>query len=304
MKNMNVVDSKTGEVIIPATQTVIPTVAELMDRAGLKFVARPKSRAALLESIRNAGGYVPDNVTDNAVSLLSVVSGAISAQEKAKRDICFAVAIAEETGEFLRMNGPNGKPFKSAVAMFRAAFPQLAESTAGNYVSAGRKVYLPAAKGELPKGLETLSKQEPGNVQIALAMLDKPETTQALVTELSKLSTDSKGRYKQKDLKDAVKRAKEASAPKQDKTKTNGGNGQSDAKAEREKADAHREALRVELKRVLSPDYSNGELYMRVGEESIARFMNTLKQASKDSKAAVLFVQTLTDVLSKETGKK
>ena len=303
MASMKIVDGKTGDVIIPATQTVIPTVPELMDRAGLKFVARPKSRAALLESIRNAGGYVPDNVTDNAVSLLSIVSGAISAQEKAKRDICFAVAIAEETGEFLRMNGPNGKPFKSAVAMFRAAFPQLAESTAGNYVAAGRKVYLPAAKGELPKGLETLSKQEPGNVQIALAMLEKPETTQALVTELSKLSTDSKGRYKQKELKDAVKRAKEATAAP-DKTKTSGGNGQSDKKAEKEKADAQKEALRVELKRVLAPDYATGELYMRVGEESISRFLNTLKQAGKDAKAAVLFVQTLNDILSKEIGKK
>jgi len=289
------------------------TFAELIGKAGIKTPKTATFKNAIVSDIQNNGGYVPNDASAEAIALLGNIQANSRAMDTAKSKIALAFAIMDETGEYSHMHDVNGKPFKSAVALFRAVFPSIADSTARNYVACGKAVYLPALKGTLDAGLQKLASAEPGMLQFALSSLKKESEKAALMDELTKVKPNSRGKYTAADIKGAVNHAKErvkesekannpanpANNAADDSKRENGtaGTANKDAKAKQE---VDRAAFKTALIQAIAPEYSNGEIHFTIGEDRVARFKNTLKEAAKNPNAAKLFVDVLLEIVERK----
>jgi len=279
---------------VPGLSPVKGITPEALKAAGITY---PNKRAvkAVVDSIRLNGGYVPEGISETGLALVAAVGTGTKAIENAKRTIAISVALMEETGEYANLLAPSGKPFKSARDLFRAAYPALADSTIRNYLDIGRNLYLPALRNELSPTLKALAERDPGTVQAAMSSLKDDTKRKAFEKALSEVKPGPKG-YTSKQVSDAVKAVKAVNKP--DKSKENG-TVLTDKKAAKAAGEERLEAVRVALKQALAPDWTEGELHMTVGEERVARFMSTVKTATADGEAALLFVKALYAALQK-----
>lgn len=311
--NIQKVDDKT--MVVTGTQVPVSSFAELVNKAGIKTVKSAAVKNAIVNDIQLNGGYMPNDASNEAIALLGNVMANTRALETAKSKIALAFAIMDETGEYERMHDMNGKAFKSAKALFMAVFPSISDSTARNYLACGKQVYLPALKGTLDSGVQKLAQVEPGMLQFALSSLKKDDEKEELVKQLAKVKPNSKGKYSAADIKGAVNKAKEAvkikdlkgavdenGKPALDKNgnppRENGTAG-TDKKDEKAKKEVDKAALKTALIQVLAPEHSNGEIHFTIGEDRVARFRNTLKEAVKSPDTAKLFIEVLIEITNK-----
>lgn len=300
------VDEKTT--VVNGLTVRTDSFADLVNKAGIKTVKSTAVKNAIVNDIQLNGGYMPNDASNEAIALLGNVMANTRALETAKSKIALAFAIMDETNEYERMHDMNGKPFKSAKALFMAVFPSISDSTARNYLACGKQVYLPALKGTLDSGVQKLAQVEPGMLQFALSSLKKEEEKEELVKQLAKVKPNSKGKYSAADIRGAVNKAKEAAKgkdnatgkdSKDEKPPRENGTAGTDKKDEKAKREVDRAALKTALIQVLAPDHSNGEIHFTIGEDRVARFRNTLKEAAKNPNTAKLFLEVLLEITDK-----
>lgn len=300
------IDDKT--MIVTGTQVPVSSFAELVNKAGIKMVKSTAVKNAIVNDIQLNGGYMPDDASNEAIALLGNIMANTRALETAKSKIALAFAIMDETQEYNKMHDMNGKPFKSAKALFMAVFPSISDSTARNYLACGKQVYLPALKGTLDTGVQKLAQVEPGMLQFALSSLKKEDEKEELIKELSKVKPNSKGRYSAADIKGCVNKAKEAvknkdkpkaADSKEDKPKRENGTAGTVRKDENAKKEVDRAALKTALIQALAPEHSNGEIHFTIGEDRVKRFKNTLREAIKNPNTAKLFLEVFLEITEK-----
>lgn len=307
------VNDKTA--VVTGMQVPVSSFAELVEKAGIKTVKSTSVKNAIIADIQLNGGFMPNDASNEAIALLGNVMANSRALETAKSKIALAFAIVDETQEYTHMHDMNGKVFKSTKELFKAVFPSIGDSTARNYLACGKQVYLPALKGTLDKGLQKLAETEPGMLQFALSSMKKDDEKEALVKELAKVKPNSKGKYSAADIKNCVSKAKEAvknkdlvgavdenGKPALDKDgnlpRENGTAG-TDKKDEKAKKEVDKAALKTAMIQVLAPEHSNGEIHFTVGEDRVARFRNTLKEAAKSPNTAKLLIEVLIEITDK-----
>ena len=300
------VDDKTT--VVTGLAVKADSFADLVNKAGIKAIKSTAVKNAIVNDIQLNGGYMPNDASNEAIALLGTIMAHTRALETAKSKIALAFAIVDETGEYERMHDMNNKPFKSAKALFMAVFPSISDSTARNYLACGKQVYLPALRGTLDSGVQKLAQVEPGMLQFALSSLKREDEKEELVKQLAKVKPNSKGKYSAADIKGAVNKAKEAVKSK-DKTKVEdsknenpereNGTAGTDKKDEKAKKDIDRAAFKTALVQAIAPEFSNDEIHFTIGEDRVARFKNTLKEASKDPNSAKLFIDVLLEIVEK-----
>lgn len=263
---------------VPANVPAAVDNAKLLSVIGLKFNPSAKGQ------IERAGGFVPEGASETLVACAaSVVKNAKDALS-AGRKTALALAVIERTEEYKVLKGPNGKPFKSASALFAALFPTLAESTVRNYLNAGRTVYLPYAEGKLEPDFAFLNNLEPGTVLSMCGALNDAEARKALPAVLKENKTADKPT--QAAVKKAAKEAREAAKPDTKKEDGTKGTESKDAKAA---ADTAAEELRVAIRKVFAPDFIEGELHLTVGEDRVKAYKALLAEACKSPDNALAF---------------
>lgn len=266
---------------------VSTTNVELLNTIGLKF------NAAARGQIERAGGYVPDGASETLLACAASVVKNSREALNAGRKTALALAVIERTEEYKILKGPNGKPFKSATALFAALFPNLAESTVRNYLNAGRTVYLPYAEGKLEKDFQFLNELEPGTVLSMCGALNDSAARKALPAVLKENKTADKPT--QAAVKKAAQEARKAANP--DKTKENGtaGTANKDAKAA---TDTAAQELRVAIMSVFMPDRVEGDIIMTIREDRIKQYKNLITEACKTPENALAFCKAFGKALN------
>lgn len=284
-----------------STQTVVienkpvALTKEDLYNAGIKYPAKTSTLNAIKDDITRNGGFIPEKVSNELIVIIGDIRANSRIAAKSMSQICLDLALIDQSQEYKVLSGPTGKAYKSTSELFRSICPEYGESTVRNYLSVGKKVYLPAAQGSSDKAIQLLSLQEPGNAQAAVSVLDDERARKVLGEELAKAPIDKKGHIPAKAVKAAAKLAKDVMSGKEP-VKSNGADSQTAAKAEKGKTDERLEALRVALLQAMSPDKSNKELIYTIGEDRKTRYLNTLKEACKDGNTALLFVRALYEI--------
>lgn len=271
-----------------AVANVSPLSVDILVNQGFISKADAKAAKAAKAAIRAEGGYFPESGSDTLALVANNVISATKAAARAGRSASLSLALIDESQEYKRVKNPYGKPFKSTTELFRALFPNIADSTIYNYLNAGKEIYLPAARGALPEDLMILNTLEPGTALSAVGALRDDTVRQYLPKAISDVVAD-KGKLSQSGLKAAVKAAKEAAkAP----VKTDGTNPTEakDAKAAHETAIAE---LRAALNKVLRPDKTKDEIMFTIDSDEKADWKNMLDNALKAPESAVLFIEAL-----------
>lgn len=265
-----------------------PLSADILIKQGFMTKADANKAKAAKAAIRADGGYFPENGSDVLAVIANNVLSSAKAAARAGRSASLSLALIDDSQEYKNVLNPYGKPFKSTTELFRALFPNLAESTLWNYLNAGKEIYLPAARGALPENLMILNTLEPGTALSAVGALRDENVRKCLPKAISDVVAE-KGKLSQSGLKAAVKAAKEAAkAPSHgDETK---GTPAKDAKAVHDTAVAE---IRAALHRVLRDDKTKDEIVMTIDNDEKADWKALLDNALKTPESAVLFVEAL-----------
>ena len=143
-------------------------LSKALDKAGIVLDNSAKAAETARENLRKGGAeWVPvTSDADMLVVLADIVRGNLSAAENGIRNACIALAVIDETGEYKRGLNGKGAPYTSTLALARDLFPTLEKSTVANYITAGRQVFLPAARGQYGKASDALLQQSPTNAAI------------------------------------------------------------------------------------------------------------------------------------------
>ena len=283
------------------TQTVeiaskpVALTKEDLYNAGIKYPAKVSTLNAIRDDITRNGGFIPEKASNELIAIIGDIRANARLAAKSMSQICLDLALIDQSQEYKVLSGPTGKAYKSTSELFRSICPEYGESTVRNYLSVGKKVYLPAAQGTTDKAIQLLALQEPGNAQAAVSVLEDEKARKVLGEELAKAPIDKKGHIPAKAVKAAAKAAKDVMSGKEP-AKSNGADSQTAEKAEKGKADEKAQALRVALLQAMSPDKANGEIVYTIGEDRKARFLNTLKEACKDGETALMFVKALYEI--------
>lgn len=271
-----------------AVAKVSPLSADILIKQGFMTKTDANKAKAAKAAIRADGGYFPENGSDVLAVIANNVLSSAKAAARAGRSASLSLALIDDSQEYKNVLNPYGKPFKSTTELFRALFPNLAESTLWNYLNAGKEIYLPAARGALPENLMILNTLEPGTALSAVGALRDENVRKYLPKAINDVIAE-KGKLSQAGLKAAVRAAKEAAkAPVHgDETK---GTSAKDAKAARDTAIAeHRAALH----RILRDDKTKDEIVMTIDNDEKADWKALLDNALKTPESAVLFVEAL-----------
>lgn len=265
-----------------------PLSADILIKQGFMNKAELSKAKAAKAAIRADGGYFPENGSD----MLAVIANNALAKSKAAasagRAAALSLALIDDAQEYKKVMNPYGKPFKSTSELFRALFPNIADSTIWNYLNAGKVIYLPAARGELEAELMCLNELEPGTALSAVGAMRDENVRKCLPKAINDVKAE-RGKLSQSGLKAAVKAAKEAA-----KVPTHGDETTPTAKKD-EKA-AHKtavEELRATLNKVLSVDKTKDEVIMSLDDDNKPKWRTLLDNAIKKPDDAVLFVEAL-----------
>lgn len=174
---------------------------------GLKRV-NAKAKAELLE----AGAYVPAGASPELLTVMSVCSKTAKQAAQAGKTAATALALAEESGEYKILHGEDGKLYGSFSAFCEAMLPGLSSTTRSSYLNAARTIYLPAARGELEKGLEILADLEPGTALSACGALNDEVSRKRLPAAIADVMKGKK-RLTQALLKKAASNARHGVDP-------------------------------------------------------------------------------------------
>lgn len=248
-------------------------------------IAKAKSAKA---AIRADGGYFPETGSDVLAVIANNVLSSVKAAARAGRSASLSLALIDESQEYKNVLNPYGKPFKSTTELFRALFPNVADSTIWNYLNAGKEIYLPAARGTLEPELMILNTLEPGTALSAVGALRDESARKCLPKAIQDVVAD-KGKLSQSGLKAAVKAAKEAAKVPTHSDETN------PTAAKNEKA-IHKtavEELRAALNKLLCPDKTKDEVHLSIDNDAKKDWRALLDNAIKKPDDAVLFVEAL-----------
>ncbi len=252
--------------------------------------------------IHEAGGYVPIGASDTLLTLASTVIKSAKIAAETGRRTALALALIEESGEYMRLKTPSGRYFKSASELFAAMFPTLAQSTIRNYLNAARTVYLPAAKGTLEPELMPLNDLEPGTVMCVCSAMNDKEARKALPQALKEVQGD-KPRITQTMVKNATKIAKaqaekaSTTTPSSDIERPDGTTPtpESDEKAARA---AMLEAYRIAIRRIFRPDVSDGDIHLLITESDVPSYVELLNDAVTSAEKSFLFVSAMRQAIN------
>lgn len=265
-----------------------PLSADILIKSGLVTKVDAKAVKAAKAAIRADGGYFPDNGSDALAVIAGNVLNNAKAAARAGRSASLSLALIDDSQEYKRVLNPYGKPFKSTTELFRALFPNIADSTIWNYLNAGKEIYLPDARGLLPDNLKVLATLEPGTALSAVGALRDESVRKYLPKALNDVIAE-KGKLTQSGLKAAVKAAKEAA-----KTPIHS-DGTAPTEAKDAKA-AHKtavEELRAAMNKVLRTDKTKDEIHLSIDNDVKADWKAMLDNALKSPDAASLFVEAL-----------
>lgn len=271
-----------------AVVKVSPLSADILIKQGFMTKADANKAKAAKAAIRADGGYFPENGSDVLAVIANNVLSSAKAAARAGRSASLSLALIDDSQEYKNVLNPYGKPFKSTTELFRALFPNLAESTLWNYLNAGKEIYLPAARGALPENLMILNTLEPGTALSAVGALRDENVRKYLPKAINDVVAE-KGKLSQSGLKAAVKAAKEAAKAPVHGDETNGTPAK-DAKAIHDTAVTE---IRAALHRVLRDDKTKDEIVMTIDNDEKANWKALLDNALKTPESAVLFVEAL-----------
>lgn len=265
-----------------------PLSFDILIKQGFMTKADAAKAKAAKAAIRADGGYFPDNGSDVLAVIANNVLSSAKAAARAGRSASLSLALIDDSQEYKNVLNPYGKPFKSTTELFRALFPNIADSTIYNYLNAGKEIYLPAARGTLPENLMILNTLEPGTALSAVGALRDESVRKCLPKAISDVVAE-KGKLSQSGLKAAVKAAKEAAkAPvKSDGTAPTNAK---DAKAAHASAV---EEIRSALHKVLQDDKTRDEVILHIDNDYKADWKAMLDNALKSPDSAVLFIEAL-----------
>lgn len=283
MSTNNIVTNKPA--VTPSASLL---TSDALVKLGIVSKVTAKSVTAAKAAIRADGGYFPENGSDAlALAAQSILDNA-KAVASATRNASLALALIEESEEYKRVLNPYGRPFKSASELYKALFPSLAESTIRNYLSVGRTIYLPGARGELPDNLKILNTLEPGTAIGVVGAMKDDNVRKALPAAISD-AIKVTGKLTQSALRNAVKTAKEKAGvvTKQDGTAPTD---KSDAKAV---ADTAISEYRAAIVKLLRPDKTADETILALDGESRKNWANLIDNALKSPDRAYLFLKAL-----------
>lgn len=238
-------------------------------------------------------GHWTDNVSPAVAILLDSVGQNTAQAQKAGRRAALAMALVDANQTYATIVSPAGTPFKSASALFRALYPNLADSTVRNYINTGKAIYLPATNPKAPAYLKELATLEPGTALSAVGALNDENARKSLPSAIEAAKKTHGGKLTQSALKEAVKKAKNPEpAKKEDGTK---GTANKDAKAA---ADMNREAWKALVRRGMTMESKGNERYIYIYESLMQSAKELFRAASKDGESALAFVDALIDALN------
>lgn len=156
-----------------------------IEKAGIIIDKSPDAAAIARENLRKSGAeWVPaTSYSDNVVILSDTIRANLSAADNGIKNACLLLAVIDETQEYQNALNAKGKPYTSTLELARDLFPHLKRSTVSNYITDGRSVYLPAARGLYGKASAALLAQSPSNATIFAGYVsdkDKRKATKAL----------------------------------------------------------------------------------------------------------------------------
>lgn len=118
----------------------------------------------------------------------------IRAAAKGNRNAGIILALIDETEEYTHGTNAQGKPYTSTLAFARDMFPMLEKSTVANFVTGGRKVLLPALRGDMGGvGKQLLAEQSMTNASILAGIIGDPAKRGAALDKLKEY-VDAKGK--------------------------------------------------------------------------------------------------------------
>lgn len=269
-----------------AVANVSPLSFEVLIKEGFMKEADAKKAKAAKAAIRAEGGYFPETGSDVLAVIANNVVSSAKAAARAGRSAALSLALIDDAQEYKNVMNPYGKPFKSTSELFRAMFPNIADSTIWNYLNAGKEIYLPAARGALPDNLMVLNTLEPGTALSAVGALRDENVRKYLPGAIADVMAD-KGKLSQSGLKAAVKAAKEKAKVPTHSDETNPTDAK-DAKAIHATAVAE---MRAALVKVFRTDKSKDEIIMTLDADEKADWKVLIENAIKTPDNAMIFVE-------------
>ncbi len=304
INNVNVTDNAavTDNVPVNDNSPALVTSADAPAFNALAAVGAKRIDKAAAKAIHDAGGYVPIGASDTLLTLASTILKNSKVAAETGRKTAIALALIEESGEYMRLKTPSGRYFKSASELFAAMFPTLAQSTIRNYLNAARTVYLPAAKGTLEPELMPLNDLEPGTVMCVCSAMNDKNARKALPQALKEVQGD-KPRITQTMVKNATKIAKaqaekaSSTTPSNDIERPDGTTPtpESDEKAARA---AMLEAYRIAIRRIFRPDVSDGDIHLLITESDVPSYVELLNDAVSSAEKSFLFVNAMRQAIN------
>ncbi len=205
------------------------------------------------------------------------------------------LALLEEHDAWRGISAPDGKPFRNVQAFRRVVFAGYDESNVRKYADAGRRVYLPALRGELNDLGLPIIKVKDGQIIQAMPMrtaaalkagLTDAEIRKELPASIKEHSVNGKITFR--GMSDAVKSAKEKNAVLAPDIET--------PVATTQEVDAA--TISAETKRVFNAFKNEDELTIAVDSDYFKRMSDVLALAAKNGDNALLFVKELTAIIN------
>lgn len=161
------------------------SIAAAIEKAGIIIDKSPDAAVIARENLRKSGAeWVPaTSYSDKVVVMSDTIRSNFAAADNGIKNACLLLAVIDETKEYANALNAKGKPYSSTLELARDLFPKLERSTVSNYITAGRNVYLPAARGIYGKASDALLAQSPSNATIFAGYVgdaNKSKATKAL----------------------------------------------------------------------------------------------------------------------------
>lgn len=293
---------------VNARKNLTPSMlSKAFEKAGIIMDSSDKAAETARANLRKSGAeWVPvTSDADTLVVLADTVRGNLSAADNGVRNACLLLAAIDETGEYKRGLNSKGAPYTSTLALARDLFPTLEKSTVANYITAGRQVFLPAARGQYGKASEALLNQSPTNASILAGYVSSNDKAiQRKALEAVKIAYDNgKGHVSKKSAQAIAKSLK----PETDKGKgiaTNDKKSMESAKAEYQKmneVDAYNTVLKQLLEYVPQAlrMKSDGDITIVIPAQHVENFSGLIAKAivSKDADEKTRVLKALRKVI-------
>lgn len=265
------------------------SIEAAIEKAGIIIDKSADAATIARENLRKGGAeFVPDTANSDKVVILSdTIRANINVAENGVKNACLLLAVIDETEEYKNALNAKKKPYNSTLELARDLFPRLEKSTVANYITAGRSVYLPAARGMFGKASGALLAQSPSNATIFAGYVgdsDKGKATKAL-SVIQETYDKNNGKITAKAARTIVKELKAGEI----KGKAGGIVANSDKAMDAAKQEynamAETDAYNSILKKMLEyvpqslKDKSNGDITITIPESHVADLSGIIAKA-------------------------